>query len=117
MVFTLEQWPALERGEYAALAAPIRPPELGRKESYMLALPPRHNFALPWRWEEVDRLPKGQPLEALRPQLTELEEALEASGALPQGALVRVSDTERLLVNLPEEFFPDRQRNLHSQTL
>ncbi|MGC2612575.1 MAG: hypothetical protein WA354_00985 [Terracidiphilus sp.] len=41
LVFTPEQWRAIENGEFNVSAAPIGPSELGRTEKYVFALPPR----------------------------------------------------------------------------
>lgn len=47
MIFTLEQWNALQREEFLVGAAPTAPSELGRNGKYVFALPARYNFAFP----------------------------------------------------------------------
>ena len=41
MVFTYDQWNALQNGEFHIGAAPVGPRELGRSSSYVFALPAR----------------------------------------------------------------------------
>lgn len=62
MVFTLEQWEALQRGEFVVSAAPVGPSELGRNASYVFALPARYNYAFPTGWQEVEQIIAAQPL-------------------------------------------------------
>ena len=63
MIFTHEQWEALQKGEFHIGAAPINPSELGRNKRYVFALPPRYNFAFPTGYEEVEEILEGKPLE------------------------------------------------------
>lgn len=67
MVFTLEQWHALEQGTYHIGAAPMNPSELGRNGRYVFALPARYNYAFPQGYEEVEHILQGQPLQAFEP--------------------------------------------------
>lgn len=67
MVFTLEQWDALNEGAFHIGAAPIGPSELGRNDTYVFALPARYNFAFPPGYEEVEDILKGNPLTPIAP--------------------------------------------------
>src|SRR5512138_1937196 len=62
MVFTRDQWQALQRGEFLVSAAPVPPQELGSNAGYVFALPPRYNYAFPTGWQEVDGILAGHPL-------------------------------------------------------
>lgn len=62
MVFTLEQWDALQKDAFHIGAAPIGPSELGRNVRYVFALPARYNFAFPPGFEEVDEILQSKPL-------------------------------------------------------
>ncbi len=62
MVFTLDQWNSLKKGEFHIGAAPMDPSELGRNNKYVFALPARYNYAFPLGYEEVDTILKGAPL-------------------------------------------------------
>ncbi|MGI6605313.1 MAG: hypothetical protein ACOX2S_09905 [bacterium] len=64
MVFTLDQWEKLERGEFHIGAAPIGPSELGRNDRYVFALPARYNFAFPTGFEEVEEIIESGPLKS-----------------------------------------------------
>lgn len=63
MIFTHEQWDALQKDEFHIGAAPINPSELGRNSRYVFALPARYNFAFPAGYEEVEEILQGKPLE------------------------------------------------------
>lgn len=63
MIFTHEQWEALQKEEFHIGAAPINPSELGRNKRYVFALPARYNFAFPTGYEEVEEILEGNPLE------------------------------------------------------
>ncbi len=65
MVFTYDQWNALQNGEFHIGAAPVGPRELGRSSSYVFALPARYNFAFPAGYEEVEEILQGNPLKPL----------------------------------------------------
>ena len=67
MVFTIEQWDQMQRGEWHTGAAPVGPLELGRNSRYVLALPARYNYAFPDGWEEVEQILQGQPLATFKP--------------------------------------------------
>lgn len=67
MVFTMDQWEALESGEFHIGAAPIGPNELGRNDEYVFALPARYNFAFPEGYEEVEEILEGDPLQPTQP--------------------------------------------------
>ena len=56
MVFTLEQWSSLEKGEFHIGAAPVPPRKLGQNDKYVFALPSRYNFAFPEGYEEVEAI-------------------------------------------------------------
>ncbi|MEL7566564.1 MAG: LysM domain-containing protein [Dehalobacterium sp.] len=62
MIFTINQWNALQQGEFHIGAAPIGPKELGRNNKYVMALPARYNFGFPEGYEEVERILEGNPL-------------------------------------------------------
>jgi len=62
MVFTLEQWNALQKGDFYVSAAPIGPSKLGSNSVYVFALPPRYNYAFQTGFEEVEEILKGNPL-------------------------------------------------------
>lgn len=67
MVFTIEQWDRMQRGEWHIGAAPIGPLELGRNSSYVLALPARYNYAFLEGWEEVEQILQDHPLVTFEP--------------------------------------------------
>lgn len=62
MVFTLDQWNAVQQRELSVGAAPVPPSELGRNSQYVFALPARYNFAFPTGYEEVEQILAGDPL-------------------------------------------------------
>ena len=64
MVFTVDQWSALQREEFAVSAAPIGPSELGRNSKYVFALPARYNFSYLTGYEEVEDILSRNPLRA-----------------------------------------------------
>ena len=45
MVFTVEQWNVLQKGDFSVSAAPIGPSKLGSNYAYVFALPARYNYA------------------------------------------------------------------------
>jgi hypothetical protein len=62
MIFTLEQWSSLEKGEFHIGAAPIGPTILGQNNEYVFALPARYNFAFLEGYEEVENILDNNPL-------------------------------------------------------
>lgn len=64
MIFTNEQWNAMQSGEFHIGAAPLNPSELARNETYVFALPARYNYAFPLGYEEVDALIEARALRA-----------------------------------------------------
>lgn len=62
LIFTLNQWNALQQEVFHIGAAPIGPSELGRNNSYVFALPARYNFAFPPGYEEVEKILATNPL-------------------------------------------------------
>lgn len=62
MIFTIQQWNALQQDVFHIGAAPIGPSELGRNANYVFALPARYNYAFPAGYEEVDAILKSNPL-------------------------------------------------------
>lgn len=62
LVFTHEQWQAVEREELSLGAAPIPPTELGSNEKYVFALPARYNYEFLEGYEEVEEILAGNPL-------------------------------------------------------
>ena len=67
MVFTVEQWNALQKGEFFVSAAPIGPSKLGGNSVYVFALPARYNYAFQAGFEEVEEILKGNPLWPAKP--------------------------------------------------
>lgn len=65
MIFTLQQWEALQQEKFHIGAAPIGPKELGRNSKYVFALPARYNFAFPTGYEEVEKIIESQPLKPM----------------------------------------------------
>lgn len=66
MVFTLDQWAAMQEDKFHIGAAPIGPSELGRsRTAYVFALPARYNFRFPTGFEEVGNILEGKPFRAL----------------------------------------------------
>ena len=66
MVFTHEQWNAVQKQEFAVSAAPIGPSELGHNGQYVFALPARYNFAFPTGYKEVEEILNGDPLQPVK---------------------------------------------------
>lgn len=62
MVFTLDQWNAVQNESMSVGAAPAPPSELGRNNKYVFALPARYNYTFPTGFEEVEKLLQGNPL-------------------------------------------------------
>lgn len=62
MIFSIDQWDTLQRGDFHIGAAPIGPRELGRNNKYVFALPARYNFAFPTGYEEVEKILEHDPL-------------------------------------------------------
>jgi hypothetical protein len=62
MVFTLDQWRAVQHDQLSVTAAPIGPGELGRNRRYVFALPPRYNYAFLPGYKEVAQILKTRPL-------------------------------------------------------
>jgi hypothetical protein len=65
MVFTLNQWDALQKMKFLVSAAPIPPSELGRNAHYVFALPARYNYTFTTGWQEVEKILESKPLQAL----------------------------------------------------
>jgi hypothetical protein len=63
MIFTLDQWNLIQKGQFHIGAAPIGPSELGRNKTYVFALPARYNYAFPTGYEEVEDILKNHPLQ------------------------------------------------------
>jgi len=63
MIFTTDQWKALQEQKFSVGAAPVPPSELGRNDNYVFALPARYNYGFPTGYEEVEQILKGQPLQ------------------------------------------------------
>ncbi|MEK9180048.1 MAG: hypothetical protein AAB897_01380 [Patescibacteria group bacterium] len=64
MVFTLEQWGALQAEQFHIGAAPIGPSELGRNGKYVFALPARYNYSFPPGYEEIELILQSNPFRA-----------------------------------------------------
>lgn len=67
MVFTLEQWDAVQKEEFSVNGAPMGPSKLGSNSKYVFALPPRYNYAFQTGFEEVEEILEGNPLSPLKP--------------------------------------------------
>lgn len=63
MIFTVDQWNALEQGEFHIGAAPVNPSELGRNIKYVFALPARYNYAFQSGYQEVEKILANKPLQ------------------------------------------------------
>jgi hypothetical protein len=63
MIYTLDQWSSLEKGEFHIGAAPIGPTKLGQNNEYVFALPARYNFAYLEGYEEVETILENNPLQ------------------------------------------------------
>ena len=63
MVFTHDQWNSLQKDVFHIGAAPIGPSELGRNNSYVLALPARYNYAYPQGYKDVETILESKPLQ------------------------------------------------------
>ncbi|NHM30043.1 hypothetical protein [Neobacillus terrae] len=63
MIFTLNQWSSLSKGEFHIGAAPVGPTMLGQNNEYVFALPARYNFAFPEGYQEVENILENQPLQ------------------------------------------------------
>lgn len=73
MVFTIEDWNSLQKGEFHIGAAPIGPKELGRNSLYVFALPARYNFTFYEGYEEVENILNNksfEPTKLERPAIT-----------------------------------------------
>jgi len=62
LIFTREQWDALQEGKFSVGAAPIGPGKLGSNSGYVFALPARYNYSFPAGFEEVEEILKDHPL-------------------------------------------------------
>jgi hypothetical protein len=65
LVFTLDQWDAIQQDKFHIGAAPIGPSELARNSRYVFALPARYNFAFLPGNEEVDQLVQNGAVQAI----------------------------------------------------
>jgi hypothetical protein len=63
MIFTLNQWSSLKKGEFHIGAAPIGPTMLGQNNEYVFALPARYNYAFLEGYEEVENILENNPLQ------------------------------------------------------
>ncbi|MEH7417358.1 hypothetical protein V7266_19000 [Neobacillus drentensis] len=63
MVFTVNQWNSLKRGEFHIGAAPVDPTELGQNNYYVFALPARYNYAFLPGYEDVEKILAENPLQ------------------------------------------------------
>lgn len=84
MVFTLEQWKALQKGDFFVSAAPVAPSKLGGNSAYVFALPARYNHAFQTGFEEVEEILKDSPLWPANPsgKSTEAGDAQGKGGAI-----------------------------------
>ncbi len=62
MIFTLEEWNALQQEKFHIGAAPMNPSELARGDNHVFALPARYNYAFPEGFEEVEYILRQHPL-------------------------------------------------------
>lgn len=65
MIFTVDQWDTIQQERLHIGAAPIKPRELGRNDSYVFALPARYNFAFQLGYEEVEDIINNHPLKPM----------------------------------------------------
>ena len=65
MIFDLNQWESLKRGDFGIGAAGIEPRELGRNSKYVFALPARYNYSFPIGYEEVDNILQNNSLKPI----------------------------------------------------
>ena len=68
MVFSIRQWDLVQEEVWRLSAAPMPPSELGRNSTYVLALPPRYNYAYPEGWEEVEQILADRPIRTFQPE-------------------------------------------------
>jgi hypothetical protein len=66
LIFTTDQWNAMQQDKFHIGAAPINPSELGHNSKYYFALPARYNFAFPTGYEEVETILNGDPLKPIQ---------------------------------------------------
>jgi hypothetical protein len=66
MVFTRDQWRAVDEGNLIVSAAPIAPGEIGRNKKYVFALPPRFSYDDLEGVHEVLDIVESNPLRAAR---------------------------------------------------
>ena len=65
MIFTTDQWEALQKGEFSVGAAPVGPKELGSNSKYVFALPARYNYEFLEGYEEVEAILESNPLKVI----------------------------------------------------
>jgi len=65
MIFTVEQWETLQKGEFSVGAAPILPKELGKNSEYVFTLPARYNYEFLEGYEEVESILENNPLKPI----------------------------------------------------
>ena len=62
MVFNMAQWDKVQQGKINQGAAPIGPAELGKKTTYVFALPARYNYDFLTGYQEVEQILTENPL-------------------------------------------------------
>jgi hypothetical protein len=62
LVFTHDEWDAVQAETFNVSAAPIPPTLIGENSSYVFALPARYNFAFPEGFEEVEAILNSNPM-------------------------------------------------------
>ncbi len=67
MIFTLDQWNAMQKQKFHIGAAPVGPGEIGRNNTYVFAIPARYNYAFPEGYEEVEQILQNNPLQPVNP--------------------------------------------------
>lgn len=65
MIFTTDQWEALQKGEFSVGAAPVGPKELGSNSKYVFALPARYNYEFLEGYEKVEAILESNPLKVI----------------------------------------------------
>ena len=85
MIFTLEQWDVLQKGDFFVSAAPISPSKLGSNSIYVFALPARYNYAFQTGFEEVEKILKFNPMWTTNPS----EKSTDAGEAQGKGVVVK----------------------------
>ncbi len=66
MIFTTDQWKALQNSDFSVGAAPVAPSKLGENSKYVLALPGRYNYEFLTGYEEIEQILETNPVKTFR---------------------------------------------------